>query len=72
MCGFALRTGMLVVVDYDRLTANRNEDLGEHLRASARHLGRLNALMADGAARTFGPSELAPSVNAAAAALWSP
>jgi len=70
--GFAVRTGMLVVLDYDRLTANRNEDLGVHLRTAARHLGRLNALTADGAARSFGPSELDPSINAAAAALWSP
>ncbi len=62
----------VVLLDYDRLDANRGEDIGQHLRDSARHRGRVNALMHDGSVRPFGPSELDPVVSAAAVKLWSP
>jgi len=61
----------VVLLDYDRLIANDGEDVAEHLRASARHLGRLNALFADDSVRRLWPDGLDPAVSTNAP-IWRP
>ncbi|MCP4378637.1 MAG: type II secretion system protein [bacterium] len=52
----------ILMLDYNRSTANNGEDMDEHLAAAARHMGKLNVIRADGSITTMGPGELNPLV----------
>ncbi len=60
---YEIPPGTVVLLDYDKLIANRGEDMTQHLRDSARHRGGLNVLFADESVRGLGPTELDPAVG---------
>jgi len=67
-----VRPNTVVLLDYDQQAANCGEDMTVHLDASARHLGKINVLMANESVRQLGPSRLDPAVSDAAGELWTP
>ena len=62
----------IIVLDYSRLVANNGEDIAEQLRASARHMNRLNVLFSDRSVLTMGTNDLDPLFSAAGAKRWTP
>jgi prepilin-type N-terminal cleavage/methylation domain-containing protein len=54
--------GTILMLDYDMATANRGEDMGDHLEAGARHMGKNNFIRGDGSVTSMGPDELHPLV----------
>ncbi len=62
----------VVLLDYGAVIANNGEDMQILLCESARHLGKLNVLLADQSVRRMGPEELNPAVGQRNAALWLP
>ena len=62
----------VVVLDYPRLLANNGEDIGTHVRDSARHLDQLNVLSADQSVLTMGVNDLDPHFSSASAERWTP
>jgi len=68
--------GAIVLLDYERGADDEgfvadpdSPDIASRLRLSARHLGRLNVLLADQSVRTVRPEDISPAANAGA---WSP
>ncbi len=53
----------IVLLDYDRTLANVGEDMGEYLQRSARHMGRINVLLAGGEVVSRWALDLDPIVN---------
>jgi prepilin-type N-terminal cleavage/methylation domain-containing protein/prepilin-type processing-associated H-X9-DG protein len=71
--GAAVKSGTVVLLDYLYLKANDTEDMTTSLKdpRSARHRGRMNVLLADGAVLLMSPSQLDPAYPDTAD-LWDP
>jgi len=64
--------GTIVLLDYDRVVANRNEDITSYLLdAAKRHAGKINVLFRDGSVRAFGPAGLEPDIGSNDR-MWNP
>ncbi len=73
---FVVAPDTVVLLDYDRRIADPTNpgELSQRLQSSktARHLGKVNVLRADGSVRRLHPSTLDPAMNPASADLLTP